>query len=181
MSEREVVVDKMRLTYEGLFDVTELYKLIDRFLKEKGYDKRERKNIERVTPEGKFIEIEIEPWKKITDYAMNIIKLRMIMTDVKEVEIEKDNVKMKLNQGKIQMVFDGYIETDYENRWESKPLFFFLRTLFDKYFFKPYTSGFQKNVIDDINHLHLEIKSFLNLYRYVTPGWTAPADTFPSP
>ena len=39
MAEREVVVDKMRLTYEGLFDVTELYKLIDRFMKEKGVGK----------------------------------------------------------------------------------------------------------------------------------------------
>ncbi len=177
MSEREVVIDKMRLTYEGLFDVVELYKLIDRFFKEKGYDKRERHNSERITPEGKFIELELEPWKKITDYAMNVIKLRIVMSDVTEVVVKKDNVKVRLNKGKINMVFDAYIETDYEHRWEGKPLFFFLRTIFDKYVFRPYTSGFRKNVIDDCNHLYNKIKAFLNLYKIETPAQTAPRAT----
>ena len=65
MSEREVVIDKMRMGYEGLFDVSELYKLIDGWLREKGYDKREKRMAEKVTEGGKFIEWEIEPWKKI--------------------------------------------------------------------------------------------------------------------
>ena len=29
MAERDIIVDKLRLSYEGLFKVTELYKLID--------------------------------------------------------------------------------------------------------------------------------------------------------
>ena len=181
MSEREVVIDKMRLTYEGLFDVVELYKLIDRFLKEKGYDKRERHNSERVTAEGKFIELELEPWKKITDYAMNVIKLRIVMNDVKDVIVKKDNVKVKLNKGKVKMVFDAYIETDYENRWEGKPLFFFMRTILDKFIFKPYTEGIRKNVMDDANHLYNKIKAFLNLYKVETPAQTAPRATITTP
>jgi len=43
MAEREVVIDKMRMSYEGLFKVTDLYKLIDGWLREKGYDKREKR------------------------------------------------------------------------------------------------------------------------------------------
>ena len=39
MAEREVIVDKARLVYEGLFDVNELYKLLDKYLRDKGYDK----------------------------------------------------------------------------------------------------------------------------------------------
>lgn len=177
MSEREVLIDKMRLTYEGLFDVVELYKLIDRFFKEKGYDKLERHNSERVTAEGKFIELELEPWKKITDYVKNVIKLRIVMSDVTEVVVKKDNVKVKLNKGKIKMVFDAYTETDYENRWEGKPLFFFMRTILDKFIFKPYTAGYRKNVMDDANHLYNKVKAFLNLYKIETPAQTAPRAT----
>src|SRR3989338_2059430 len=132
MAEREVVVDKMRLTYEGLFEVTELYKHIDEWFRSRGYDKRENKNIEKVTPDGKYIEIEIEPWKKLSEYARIVIKLRMIMTDVKDVEVEKDGIKVKQNQGKLQAVFDGLLETDYEHRWEGSPLFYFLRVIWDK-------------------------------------------------
>lgn len=166
MAERDIIVDKMRMTYEGLFSVTELYKMIDEWFEEKNYDKKELKNVEKVTPEGKYIEIIVEPWKKVTDYAKNVIRIRMIMTDIKDVEVEKDGVKVRLNQGKIQMVFDGYLETDYENRWEQKPTFFLIRTLFDKYFYKPFTQGFQTGVKSDLNHLVTRIKSFLNLYRY---------------
>jgi hypothetical protein len=180
MAEREVVVDKLRLSYEGLFKVTDLYQLIDRWLREKGYDKREKRMAESVTKNGKFIEWEIEPWKKITDYASIIIKLRIILTDIKEVDVEIDKNKVKMNQGKTDFVFDGYLETDYENRWESKPLFFFLRALFDKYIFKPYTVGFQSNAIDDVNDLHTRIKSFLNLYRYSDASYTKPARTYPA-
>ena len=74
MSEREVVVDKLRLSYEGLFKVTDLYKLVDGWLRQKGYDKREKRMAESVTKGGKCIEWEMEPGKKITDYAKIVIK-----------------------------------------------------------------------------------------------------------
>ena len=166
MPEREIIVDKLRLTYEGIFSVAELYNMIDEWFRWKGYDKRENKNIEIVKPEGKFIEIELEPWKKVTDYAKNVIKIRIQMTGIKDVEVEKDNAKLKLNQGKVQFVFDGILETDYEARWEGKPIFYFIRTVFDKYFYKPFTAGFQRGVKEDLMHLHGQIKAFLNLYRF---------------
>jgi len=166
MAEREVVVDHARLSYEGLFSVPELYKLIDTWIRERGYDKLEKKNIEKIERDGKYIEIEILPWKKITDYAKNVLRLRIIMSNVKDVEIERDGKKIKLNQGKVKIVSDAYLETDYEHRWEGKPIFFFLRTVFDKYFFKPYTQSYRENVLKDYNDLIGQIKSFLNLYRY---------------
>ena len=180
MAERDFVVDHMRLSYEGIFNVTELYKLIDNWLREKGYDKKEKRMAEKVAKDGKFIEWEMEPWKKITDYARIVIKLRTIMTDIKEVDIEVDGSKVKMNQGKADFIFDGFLETDYENRWESKPLYYFLRTLFDKYIFKPYTSGYYSNVIDDVNDLHTRIKSFLNLYRYTDVAWASRGTIWPA-
>jgi hypothetical protein len=179
MAERDVVVDKLRLSYEGLFKVADLYKLVDGWLREKGYDKREKRMAESVVKTGKFIEWEMEPWKKITDYAKIVIKLRIILTDIKEIDVEVDKTKIKMNQGKADFVFDGYIETDYEHRWESKPLFFFLRTLFDKYFFKPYTTGYQSNALDDVNDLHTRIKAFLNLNRYSDVAYSKPGFNFP--
>ncbi len=166
MSEREVVVDKLRLTYEGLFSVAGLYKMMDEWFRAKHYDKRENKSIEIVKPEGKFIEIEFEPWKKVTDYAKNVIKIRVQMFDVKEVEVEKDHTKLKLNQGKVHFVFDGLLETDYESRWEGQPIFYFIRTIFDKYFYRPFTAGFERGVKEDVMHLHSQINAFLNLYKF---------------
>ena len=166
MVERTVIVDKYRLNYEGLFNLFELYKLISYYFEEKGYDKLEKKNVESVTEEGKFIELFLMPYKKVTDYAKSVIHLRMVITNMKDVYVEKDGLKVKMNQGKIQFVIDAYTETDYEDRWEKKPGLFFIRTLFDKYFYKPFTTNVDAEVRLDFDTLVDQIKGFLNLNKF---------------
>ncbi len=166
MSEKKLVIDQMKLTYEGIFDLNGLYRLIDGWFYQKGYDKWEKKNFEQIMPTGKDVEIEMLPWKKTTDYFKNILKIRMKFTSIKDVEIEKNGVKMRLNQGRVMMIFDGYLESDYDQRWEDKPLFFLIRTLFDKYVFKSYFNKYEKWLVNDVYDLHGRIQRFLNLYRY---------------
>ena len=166
MVERYPVIDEMHLEHEGLFDFKEMYKLIDTWLLEKFYDKREIKNIEYVEAEGKYIEIWLMPWKKITDYAQFEIRIRIFIKGMKEVEAEKDGIKVKLNQGKISMIFDSYLTTDYEGRWEQKPIFYFLRTIFDKYIYRIYTAKFESGLVADTKLMYSTIKAFLNLHRY---------------
>jgi hypothetical protein len=166
MPERDQVIDKYRIQYEGLFSVSELYKLVETWFEERNYDKREIKNVEIVKPDGKYIEIDIEPWKKISDYAKVVIHLKYIMKNITEVEIERDNLKVKLNQGILILIFDAWIETDHEGRWENKPTFFFLRTVFDKYIYKPYTMGYRSHCGAEAKALISHVKGFLNLYRH---------------
>ncbi|MBW3003978.1 hypothetical protein KY328_05825 [Candidatus Woesearchaeota archaeon] len=166
MSEKKLVLDHLTLEYNGLFDTNELYRLIDGYLSEKKYDKFEKRNIEQVTPSGKHIELELNPWKTVTDYTKLWMKITILMTNVKEVEVEKDGIKIKLNQGNVHIVFDGYVETDKENKWEGTPLFTFFRTIVDKYVIKRYVQSWENEITEDIMLLHSQIKGLLNLYRY---------------
>lgn len=166
MAEKKLVVDHLKLNYDGLFDATGLYRYIDDWLREKGFDKREVKNEERVTPEGKFVIVEMQPWKKITDYAQHIIRMEIRLVHLKEVEIEQDKHKLRLNKGKVAITFDGYLVTDYEHRWESRPMYYFLRTIFDKFIYKSYTTKFEDLLIETVNQLHSGVKSYLNMHKY---------------
>jgi hypothetical protein len=166
MAERWLVVDKERLEYEGLFDARELYALMDHWMRDKGYWLIEKKHTEAVKPEGRYVEFEFEPYKKFTDYAKSIIKIRMTLHDIKDVVVEKDKTKRKLQEGKVLILFDGILETDYEHRWESKPIFYVLRTLFEKYVYTPFVSGFERGVREDAMHLKENVKAFLNLSRF---------------
>ena len=74
MSEKKLVVDQLKLTFEGIFDLNGLYRTIDSWFYEKSYDKLEKRNYEQVLPSGKDIEIELLPWKKTTDYFKNIVR-----------------------------------------------------------------------------------------------------------
>ncbi|MBN2454748.1 hypothetical protein JXB11_04340 [Candidatus Woesearchaeota archaeon] len=166
MAERRLVVDNLKLSYEGIFNVGELYQLIDRWFREKGFDKREVRNQEHVQPEGKYIELELQPWKRITDYARHVIRVDIRMFRVKDVVVEQEGKRHKMQSGKVNIVFDGYLDTDYEDRWEQKPFYFFLRTLFDKFVYRTYSAEFEDLLVENVTQLQQTIKSFLNLYRH---------------
>ena len=144
--------------------------MIDKWLREKGYDKFEKKNFEHVYKDGRQIEVEIEPWKKFSDYAKCSIKVNMLFTGVKDVVINVDNKRVKMNQGKVMMTFMGFMETDYEHRWEQKAFLYFLRTIFDMWIYKINTDKFEAFVAEDTNHLYQTIKSYLNLHRKMVVG-----------
>jgi hypothetical protein len=162
---RTVVVDR-EIEYEGLFNLKDLYKLIDRWFKEHAYEKQELKNEEDVAEDEKQVILRIKPYKKVSDYAMIEIKIEAAFSNLKSVEIEKDNIKIKMNKGHIKMVFNAYLVTDYEGKWENKPSYYFLRTIFDKFVFKGYTHKYEKEAVADCTEVQDEIKSFLNLNRF---------------
>ena len=166
MAEIKLLIDEESLSYEGLFSVLEFHKLIDDYLKLKGYDKFETENEESVYAEGKKIHYIITPLKWHTDYIRKALKIEIFMDEIKEVETEIDKVKVKLNQGKLKVLFSASLHTDWEGRFEQKPLYFLIRTIFDKYIYHKHTKDFESEVVGDLNELRQKVGGFLNLYRY---------------
>ena len=120
----------------------------------------------RAKKEGKYIEVMYEPWKDITAYAQKVLKVRVIMQDVKDVNIRKDGHNVVMNQGKVKVIFYGILKTDWENRWENKPLMFFIRSLYNKFFYNGYVRGWRNEIKSDTHDLKNAIKAYLNLNRY---------------
>ncbi len=166
MTERTLVVDQTKLAYEGLFDLAELYRLIDSWFYERGWDKYEHINQEIQTGSGRQIRLVLEPWKCISDYFKLIIRIKANFRDVKEVEIEKDGKKIRLNQGEIKIIFDGYVVSDRQGKWNDKPFWWFLSIIFNKFIFKEQFNRAERWLLSDLDDLHQRIKSFLNIYKY---------------
>jgi hypothetical protein len=166
MPEKKIVIDGLELSYEGLFDLNDLLKAIDKYARERGYAKREKRRQEIVRPGGKEFSMELRPTKIKTEYYALMIKIRINITNLQEVEVLKNKVKTKLNKGNVSMVFDAWALTDFRRRWEQKPLYYFLRTLVDKFIYKFYSDKFHGELIEDCHFLHTNIKAYLNLHRY---------------
>lgn len=166
MAERLLVVDGDRVTYEGLFDAKELYRVMDDWAQDRGYWLIEKSHVESTKPGGKNIDMSFEPFKKYTDYAKSIIKFRVQLQDVKDVVVERDEKKVKLQEGTALFTFTGILETDYEHRWETKPLFYVLRVIFEKYVYTPFISGWERDVKGDVAALKNDVKAYLNLSRF---------------
>ena len=166
MGHLKLVVDHVKTDYSGPVNLKELFKFIENFIWEKGFDKQHEKDFEQNTPNGKFVEWQISPWKKITDYQQYIIKVRVLGYDLHKTEMIVDDKKSKIDNGRVVIIIDGFVEYDYDNYWSNRPFFFFLRTIYDYFIFKVYTEGFEQRLVHDINHLNDAIERYLNLHRH---------------
>lgn len=168
MSHVKIVVDHEKIDYSGPLDVAGLLRMINNFIFERGFDKKQDKDFEQNTPNGKFIEWQINPWKKISDYARYLIKVRVLGYDIVKTETITDGKKTKVDNGRVIIVIDGFVDYDYDSKWEEKPILYFLRQMYDYFVFKAYTERFEHMLIHDINHLISNIEKYLNLYRNYT-------------
>jgi hypothetical protein len=164
--ERKIVADHMTISYKGLFSIQELYRLLDFWFMEKGYTKHELRAEEQVGPEGRNVYLNKEPYRKISDYLKNVIRCEVYCNNVKEVEIERDGRKIRLNQGECNVIITGYLVSDYEKKWEKNAVFYFIRGVFDKYVWRHHTYKGESGLVDECTHLYAQVKAFLNLYRY---------------
>ena len=165
MSELRIIVDHLKLDYSGLMDVNGLFKLISSFFREREYQKKEDKNHEHNRPDGKYIDYEISPWNKVSDYHRYVIKVRMMFQHLNKVEIIKDKKKVQIDSGRLLIYFDGYIEHDYAHRWDDRPLFLFIRTMYDKFIYRLYTERFEQTLVHEVQALYDDIEKFLNMSR----------------
>ena len=168
MSHLKLVIDHDKLDYSGPFNANNLFRMIANFLFERGFDLRQDKDFEIHTTKGKSLEWQISPWKRITDYIRYIVKVRILVHDLVKTDVMDNGKKIKVDSGRVIIIIDGFVEYDYESKWDDYPVFTFLRTVYDRFVFKIYTERFEQVLVHDINHLHEHIERFLNMNRHYT-------------
>jgi hypothetical protein len=169
MGEVNQVVDHLKLEYTGVFEIREFFKMFTRWYKESPYEKGGDYISEYNTSHGKCIEYYYYPWKKETDALRFFMKLRFLFTDVKKVDIMAEGKKKKVDFGNVKITLDGFLEYDYEFRFQQRPLFQFIRTLYIKFFFKNYSKYFERLMINDTHQLYDLFERFFNMYRSYKP------------
>ncbi len=166
MSERRIIIDQLKFSYEGLFNVDELYTTLVQWFYEKGWDWYEKMNQEQVTETGKHIKIIIEPWKNLSDYHREEMRIKIILTDVKEVDVEFEGKTMRMHQGLVKIVFDGYLKTDRKSWWSGNIFTWWVTYLFDRILMRDHYQKAEKWVESDVQDIYEKLKIYLNAYNY---------------
>ena len=167
MSEMRLVVDHLRLNYNGPFNAKDLVNHINAFLNERGFDIWVEKEFEQNTKAGKQMEWQIKPWKRITTYNIRHWPMvRILISDYNKVDAVANGKRVKVGHGKAVVYIDGYLEIDHANVWEGIPFFQFLRTLYSNFFYKVYTERFEARLSYDTHHLYHTIEQFFNMYKH---------------
>lgn len=165
MAERESL-GRESITYEGIFNIKEIVKIIQDSAKDKSFVYKEMEHTESISPEGKFVELRIDIDKKITDYARGLLQLLIQISKVQEKIVEEGEERKKYHTGKFLINMEAWFVTDYEKRWEMKPTFYLLRVFFEKYVFGPHLDRDKKEVIAFMEYLKGNLKNYFNLLKY---------------
>lgn len=155
----------MKIEYTGPLNFNEMIQNIERHFAEKHFEKRSDKTYEIDGPKGKYIEWVQTTWKKITDWIRLSIKIRILAYDLTKADATLDGKKVKIDNARIIIYFDGFIETDYEHRWDERPIFVFFRTIKDKFIEKAYTERFESILTQDVHQVYELIQRYLNMQR----------------
>ncbi|MCL6500432.1 MAG: hypothetical protein K6T16_00125 [Candidatus Pacearchaeota archaeon] len=162
MSELSPVLEG-KVVHAGIFDFKEIYRFLYEWFISYDYLVMEKKYSEKITPEGKDIEIEWLCLRKISDYFRFRVKITIRIIRMTSVEVMRGDIKTKRDKGEIEIKFGSALERDYENKWESNPITKFFRGIYDKYIIKPRIDAYEDRLATEVEEVVAQAKAFLAL------------------
>lgn len=162
MPEKSEVYNQ-KIKQKGFFNYAELYNFCFSWLEEEGYNIKEKEYTEKVGGAGKEIIIKWEAKKGVTDYFENVFELNWHILGLKDAEIEREGKKESTNKGEVEIKISANLVKDKESRWEDKPLWKFLRGVYEKYIIRTTVNEYENRFEDKAKKYVSEIKAFLQI------------------
>jgi hypothetical protein len=167
MTEQTPVTGPAKVTFTGIFDLDEWYRLMYELFTTFGYEVNERKYKEKMKPQGKDIEMIWDCQRKVDDYTKFYIRVEVFGLAVKRVSVQKGGVEKNADKGTLEITFKSILITDYENRWETHPVLKFMKGMYDKYLYRPTFDHWKDKIYEEMYHIQNEVKAFFNLSRFM--------------
>ncbi|MBW3022757.1 hypothetical protein KY308_01490 [Candidatus Woesearchaeota archaeon] len=175
------VVDTLSIKYEDVFNFKELYKIVRDWLiaydyaSDKQDEKMERFYLEKINAAGGK---EIWVWWRTSKtphgskYFRYFINVDFHVLNMKDVEIMHQGTKIKANKGEVEVMINCYLETEAEFQVEKSMLGYFLpwnwfAAIFKKRIYREKITEHKKDLLEELNLLQHEIKTFLELKSFL--------------
>ena len=166
MSEKNLLINNKKITYQGIFRTDELFSVLRRALEEKGYAYAEKRNEELVTPEGRLLQLELRPVKQVSPYMQFMVKIRMTLDNVTETTKEVSSLKQRYQLGDVVIAFDAWSITNHEGRWGLRPFSYFMKSFVHKYIYKfKVEEDLLRQLVSDTAYVYAKVRELLQSYR----------------
>jgi len=158
MTEVDMILKPITISYEGNLDFNEVYKLVKRFLSDKKYDIDEK---EHNYSDSGAMRIKWEAKQDINDYTQFQLEVSIKSSSVKKVKLNKKDVL----SGKFDVIIEAKINKDYQDYYANKPIIKFFKELFDHTTKKQEFNALGKQLKEEAYSLYDEIKSYLGILK----------------
>jgi len=164
MPEKETVFSS-KMKYTGIVSFKDFYKFCyDWLIEETKMDSvKEEKYSEKITVKGKDIDVEWKGERKVTDYFKFQIEVKFRVLGLTDVEVTQQGIKIKTNQGIVEMKVKGILIRDYEGKFETTAFKKFLRSIYEKWVIPSRVIQFEEKLITDSDEFFIHAKAYLDL------------------
>jgi len=160
MAEKDKVFSG-KFKQKAIFNFKDFYSFTYDWLVGEGYKVTEKVYSEEIAGDSKKVEIEWEAKKKISDYFRFVIKARWMVLGLKNIEVQREGKKLKMNSGQVEIKLSAILEKDYENRWEDHPFWKFLRGIYDRYIIRSRIDQYEDKLKEEVEEFIAQSKAFL--------------------
>ncbi|OGJ12184.1 hypothetical protein A3K62_02760 [Candidatus Pacearchaeota archaeon RBG_16_35_8] len=163
MSEKETIFSS-KIKYKGIFLFKDLYKFCyDWLTEETGLDIVEDKYNEKLSGDMKEIVVEWTGSKDMTDYFQFESKIKITISELKKVEINKGGAKVEMNSGSVEIGMKGNLVRDYDGKFETSAFKKFLRSIYEKWVIPSRIEHYEDKIIGSCDEFLNQAKSYLDL------------------
>ena len=167
MAEKKQVLYDLRVSYSGPFIVEDFYSEVNAWIKERGFEIEPKKKMEHVTKSGKKIEWLIEAHRELDHYHHDVVVLRALMDNIKEVVVKRNGRKTRVNNGDVLISIDGFIQSHIHGSfYQTKPIYYLVRALIDFYVYNFWSFKWDGIVSSDCHELFKRIRAFFQVQKY---------------
>ena len=162
MPEKDIIVKKITVSYEGVFNFNELIRLIKNWLSQNSYYIIEKDYGDVVKDKNlSDIKISIESTREVDDYNRAHIDITIKVKDLENVTVNNK----KLQKGQLTIDFESYLKKDIHAKWEVKPLQKILRGIYDKFFSINKQKVIENDLREETFAVRDEVKAYFNLLQ----------------
>jgi len=147
----------------GYWKYSEVYDFMFNWFRDRHYKIAEDSYNEKIQSNGKEVTATWKSTRKVTDYFKFLVQMDWHILGMKDVEVEVDGKKKKTQNGEVEIIFKGILIKDYEKRWEDKPLWKFMRGIYEKHVIRATVDEFEDDLEDDVREIIGDLKAFLQL------------------
>jgi len=163
MPEKEEVFNS-KIKYDGIVSFKDFYKFCyDWLTEETGLTMKESKYSEKLSGSSKNIDVEWVGSKKITDYFKSEVKVSFKIIGLTDVEITKDDQKIKTNKGSVEVKITGNLIRDYLGKFEKTSFQKFYRGIYEKWIIPSRIEEYEDKLAGACDEFLSQAKAYLDL------------------
>lgn len=156
------------IRYNGVFDLPQLIIAIKTWYGKHYYDVAEKEHTEAVKPSGKELVFEFNGMRKVTDYIIYKVDVKIIILRSVDVIVETERGKERRQQAEVEIQVRSFMQKNYKGTFKRKDeskFQEFLRQVYERFIARKTLEDYKNKITDESIDFVQEIKEVLNIPR----------------